>query len=735
MGHVPGIQVPVSLRGLHDIMRALNMGAHSIRIDREDDGEMTVFYDVERSVRAAEYEGELPVELYRGVVDALDTFFDAYAFDGGSLCWGSVIENIRNGDDYDAEFGDGSFARACELADKYELVAWHIDVITERLLSLARNGVFREDTAVFTFDVDRSERDPWLYAMTRRYSPLRGSGSNNLFHVRVSVEVSGLRGLPRTIGWEMAKHELARRVYWFLRERKQGAVATLACDGSWRARVLFTECVVQSSYDYLTSGFAPIAVAPLPVCFDELVEFLGHRLVAAVDWDGDTRKLALVNRLLGEVQTTNQVLVYSDEPFDGIVCGMCGELHTRDDFSRIDGLWVDTGNMSFICSECLESSAVCALCGRRRYVSDMEDVLLDGRLVCSHGDGECRGAESLTVVECECCGESYISEIDDMHYDVNGDRVCDACIDEHYVCCDNCGEYVRRDDAHEVDCEWYCDECYPNVVSGRIMGYSYKPSPVFLGVPALPDRELYFGLEIETDCGDTNDFVSDCGSLFFPDMYYKHDGSLDEGVECVTHPMSYDYALAFDWDRFHRIAVRHGMRSHDTTTCGFHIHVSRDGLGRSWAERELTAAKLVMFFDHYRSDLLSFSRRRRASADEWARSNDADIKAGDTREEACKKAKDSSEYSRYCAVNLQNSATVEIRLWRGTTNPATIRSTIDMTHAIVRYCMDTELRELCEPASLWDCVGGLIRDETKGYMTLRGLNPEADTPRVDGCED
>ena len=247
---------------------------------------------------------------------------------------------------------------------------------------------------------------------------------------------------------------------------------------------------------------------------------------------------------------------------------------------------------------------------------------------------------------------------------------------------------------------------------------------------------LYFGLEIETDCGSARSFSRECGEMFGDVMYYKSDGSLScDGVECVTHPMSYDYAMGFDWDAFHSIACDNDMRSHDTNSCGFHIHVSRDGLGSSRDERELTAAKMVLFFDHYRSELLKFSRRKSRYANEWARSNNADIKRDDSKSLAYSKAVDSSNASRYCAVNLRNEHTVEVRLWRGTTNPDTIRATIDLTNAIVQYCKTTSLADLCEPETLFDCLHKLVDDKTIGYMTLRGINPEFDLPRIDGEND
>lgn len=546
------------------------------------------------------------------------------------------------------------------------------------------------------------------------------------YYARYEFTVSGVHGMTDEYIRQLARERVGAMFYhvieeyWAMRNREgfRGTYCTPVLNELDNGAVRLVQMRVERGTS--VDGFANI---------DAVCEVFGRRFEAMFGCAVGPDKLAMMRQ---ERDGLYWDVVYHPDGMRTASCSSCGQAYTAGPRGRYTSLVLDSPR-GFVCVECLDTTGVCLECGRRRPLAEMYNV--GERFICAEEDDECGGYCSHVYHRCSCCEEVLVSGIDDYEYDINEDVVCDDCAGDYYVHCDRCGELVHTDYANYDDDreEYYCGSCYEEYSSCRIRGYSYKPEPVFKGVS---DDGLYFGLEIETDCGEGGSFAHDCGGRFGDTMYFKSDGSLsDSGVECVTHPMSYDYAIGFDWDEFHRIACDNDMRSHDTSTCGFHIHVSRDGLGRSWAERELTAAKLVMFFDHYRGDLLAFSRRRRSSAEEWARSNEAGIRADDTREKACEKAKDSSEYSRYCAVNLRNTATVEIRLWRGTTNPATIRSTIDMTNAIVRYCMGTELRELCTPESLWDCVSGLIRDETKGYMTLRGLNPEADTPRADGSED
>ena len=77
-------------------------------------------------------------------------------------------------------------------------------------------------------------------------------------------------------------------------------------------------------------------------------------------------------------------------------------------------------------------------------------------------------------------------------------------------------------------------------------------------------------------------------------MYIKHDGSIDEGFEIVTHPMSLDYHKNnMPWERIFEKALAMDYRSHQTSTCGLHIHVDRMALGSDHIAQEETIARIV----------------------------------------------------------------------------------------------------------------------------------------------
>ena len=106
--------------------------------------------------------------------------------------------------------------------------------------------------------------------------------------------------------------------------------------------------------------------------------------------------------------------------------------------------------------------------------------------------------------------------------------------------------------------------------------YSYKPEPIFYG-----DGNRYFGIELEIDgAGKDDDYAEellDIANAHADLLYIKTDGSLDDGMELVSHPCTMDYHInEFPWEDIMHSAVHQGYRSHQTSTCGLHLHVNRN---------------------------------------------------------------------------------------------------------------------------------------------------------------
>jgi len=264
----------------------------------------------------------------------------------------------------------------------------------------------------------------------------------------------------------------------------------------------------------------------------------------------------------------------------------------------------------------------------------------------------------------------------------------------------------------------------------RIHEYGYKPTPVFMG--GDPNTSLMYGIELEVDnpTGNTNrnELATYIHKNFGDKVYCKRDGSLTFGVEIVSHPATLAYHMRkFDWASIiHACEVAH-FSSHDTSTCGLHIHVGRAALGNTNDARDLCVAKMLIVFDKfYENEIYKISRRRSLSeVSQWAAKNCAEIKNNDSRPAALLKAKYCSDRNnRYTALNLCNTNTVEVRFFKGTLNPVSFAAAIQFVDSVVRYCKTHTLQEVVS-CKFGDIVDMCRYPELRTYCERRGVNMEA----------
>ena len=160
-------------------------------------------------------------------------------------------------------------------------------------------------------------------------------------------------------------------------------------------------------------------------------------------------------------------------------------------------------------------------------------------------------------------------------------------------------------------------------------------------------------------------------------VYVKGDGSLDDGMELVSHPASLDYHKNYQWEEIMKKAISLGYRSHQTSTCGLHIHVNRSSFGDTHEEQEEVISRILFFVETHWAELLKFSRRSEYSMNRWAARYGYE-KSG---REILDKAKKGNN-GRYAAVNLMNWATIEFRLFRGTLKYNTLIAAIELVNEI-----------------------------------------------------
>lgn len=295
------------------------------------------------------------------------------------------------------------------------------------------------------------------------------------------------------------------------------------------------------------------------------------------------------------------------------------------------------------------------------------------------GDMYCEDCYNEHTFSCDCCGERFM--VTDSVSDENT-MICQRCYDDHYRRCECCGALVHDDDVYWRGDYPYCSDCYEDEENDSfIHDYSFKPDPIFY---KCSDEEniRYYGVELEIDnAGKDDENAQELDSIANRKecvLYIKTDGSLDEGMELVSHPCSLRYHREeFPWQDVMRRAVRLGYRSHDTRTCGLHVHIGRNALGETYEQQEDVISRIMFFFESHWNELFKFSRRSEETVERWAARHGYD----DRPKEILEKAKKSSK-GRYACVNITNYSTVEIRLFRGTLKLNTFMATLELVDAI-----------------------------------------------------
>ena len=327
----------------------------------------------------------------------------------------------------------------------------------------------------------------------------------------------------------------------------------------------------------------------------------------------------------------------------------------------------------------MNEKVLCSECGaefNREQTTEFE-----GKLYCT----DC--LDDLTTV-CDCCGDRI--RRDETEGDSETD-LCHHCYEYHYTTCEECGALIHNDDAcYEEGSDYaYCQSCYEKLEESAIKSYNYKPEPVFYG-----SGVLFMGVELEIDNGGEDNFNAEklltVANRYAEHIYCKHDGSINNGFEMVSHPMTLDYHTnEMNWLDIFEKAVSMDYRSHQTGTCGLHIHVNRSAFGETDEQREDVISRIVYFVENHWNELLRFSRRTEANINRWANRYGISTTAKDTYKNAKEK-----HLGRYVAVNLENYNTIEFRIFRGTLRYETFIATLQLINEICRFAIQLDDKKM-----------------------------------------
>lgn len=471
-----------------------------------------------------------------------------------------------------------------------------------------------------------------------------------------------------------------------------------------------------------------------PVLVEWLCEF-GHGYASLaesiVHVENERKELTMKNT----IETTEN---------DVITCAECGCIIESGDIHEVDG--------EHYCDECFEEKFfVCCECDGV-YRRDGSEVEYDGDIYCEDCFND-------SFVLCHDCEEFvHINDATYIDYPFHRYHVCPDCLDRFYTKCERCGDYILNDNSYNVYidedrteaswCEncweyhtWTCEECgdcysdgvpdheyvcpschgeeeqdcddiaYWNAPSG-VRSYSYKPTACFC--PSYTENQIFYGFELEAEAhGNDSDEWADKVNENLGYTYVKHDGSLNDGMEIVSHPATLEYHMSKkdDYERIFREMRAAGWRSHDDGTCGLHVHISKKPMEE---KNPFAINNLLIIFDRFWDKLVIFSRRKDHHLDRWAKRYGTVFSDYKGIKDEAKRYGD-----RYMAVNLKNDHTVEIRMFRGTLNPDTFFATLQLVDVIVNKAIELGANEDIVKSITWNELIKSDHEELREYINKR----------------
>lgn len=312
---------------------------------------------------------------------------------------------------------------------------------------------------------------------------------------------------------------------------------------------------------------------------------------------------------------------------------------------------------------------------------------------------------------------------------------------EEFYFCDDCDTLDLRDDTYWIEREdrRVCSDCEGNYDQDeedqdyQFIGGRHSSKRLLGHIPSSYDNRkprVLLGLELELEVNNNYDLDSKAESILDRiGTYYNSEGnsfryalieedcSIDRGFEIVT---------AYTGIDVHKKQLKlfkdqvSGCKSHNTDTCGLHIHICKSTMTM------LHASKLILFINDPENDPLVYALARRRD-NGYCKKKDIENKDWITRaleyqdrsNQLC-----SLNWDRYEALNFQNEKTIEFRLFRGSLKFLTIMACLEFTYASWHFTQSASANELktehflnwiCKPENRSDTKHLRIYLKNKGF--------------------
>lgn len=385
-------------------------------------------------------------------------------------------------------------------------------------------------------------------------------------------------------------------------------------------------------------------------------------------------------------------------------CPRCLSITDNRDFTAtLDGIEPIDGVVPY---------SVCLTCAGRGRCGHCELTFPQANLDLNRNCRSCR------YVTCQGCGNRYRRcDLDsDMRCSVCefhecsgcGGRVAHGTLDENNECPACAGTDDSEDAGQGQPVVEATDELSEGPIDRGLHEAGYRPMTFFIvGKRERPwfqdhymqspfnrgrsftkvDDRPYYGMEIEIEIPapgrgrrqKTRDEVA----LLAPGGWYaKADSSIGNrginGVEFVSHPRTYRKWLWTDLEWIPGIAWN--------TNCGIHIHVSKRSVTQA------TLFKVIQLFRENWGYIHRISRRKGKLLEQYSGldTHVSEAYARSIGKRPCG--------NKYLAVNTEHNATIEFRIFAGTTNAGSIKRNLAWLHAVLSWAAETSFQEVNVPS-------------------------------------
>lgn len=384
-------------------------------------------------------------------------------------------------------------------------------------------------------------------------------------------------------------------------------------------------------------------------------------------------------------------------------CPSCMVHHVTDDFPRVD----EGGEQQYYCARCNDLGRI-----RRLTVPDELGYYVPTGDSYTVADVD----EQQRVTETWQCSAHYINEQNLVYWPLHSVYVTAATY-----------RMLRRSLSSSNE----------GADPDTVYGYHDGPNLGYIPTSFVNRQPLcLIGMELEVEVEDADDedsyYVSDAARAvitktkeFYPNyMKAEHDGSLTAGFEMITGYTGLDThekvikALS-------ELDVWKSMRSHNTSTCGLHVHLDRKEMSplhcmklqafvNSAQNAELWKCVARRYDANYarfhvnhnwvQQTTRGFMALIRNQASRQGRSIQAVLKSPRT---DCGAVIRMIQDQRYSALNWQNEHTVEFRMFKGSTKFNTIMACLEMAYAawqftrvtpVTRLSVEDFMAFICSPA-------------------------------------